>query len=126
MGGCHGCKREDGDRDRDDNAGECDAVGHDLPHELGHTTLSRVRLRERSKGGLVPTVVGLARRCPQQAAKALSIETITAWKLLLRREHRAVGFVRHRAPTRFWAHAIKPYAISYLKDQGRLLVALIG
>jgi hypothetical protein len=56
----------------------------------------------------------------------LSIETITAWKVLPRGEHRAVGFVRHRAPTRFRAHVIKPYAIKYLKDQGRLLVALIG
>jgi hypothetical protein len=126
VGGCHGCKREDGDRDRDDNAGEYDAVGHDFPHGLGHTSLGRVRSRERSKGGLVPTVLGLGRRCPQQAAKALPIETVRAWKMRLRREDRAgrLGLAPWADPV--LGHPIKPHSIKHLKDRGRELEELIG
>jgi hypothetical protein len=74
---------------------------------------------------LVPTVVGLARRCPQQAAKALPIEKVTVWTVLLRREGGAGRLRAAPCADPLLSHAIKPHAIKYLKDRGREL-KLIG
>jgi hypothetical protein len=67
--------------------------------------------------------MGLTRRCPQQGAKALPIEKITAWKVLLRREDRAWSA---SCADPVLGHAIKPHAIKYLKDRGQKFEELIG